>query len=67
MDRGAWQAVVHGVTKSQARLSTYMSTSNGCCGNGLSEMGVGCLEVFLARGERPSRRATWRRQCWRVQ
>ena len=23
MDRGAWQAAVHGVTKSQSRLSTY--------------------------------------------
>ena len=23
MDRGAWWATVHGVTKSQARLSTY--------------------------------------------
>ena len=26
MDRGAWQATVHGVAKSQIRLSTHMCT-----------------------------------------
>ena len=26
MDRGAWQATVHGVTKSQTQLSTYTYT-----------------------------------------
>ena len=26
MDRGAWQATVHGVTKSQTRLSTHTKT-----------------------------------------
>ena len=26
MDRGAWQATVHGVTKSQTRLSTHTQT-----------------------------------------
>ena len=27
MDRGAWQATVHGVTKSQARLSNFTSSN----------------------------------------
>ena len=27
MDRGAWQATVHGVTKSQTRLSNYTTTT----------------------------------------
>ena len=27
MDRGAWQATVHGVTKSQTRLSNYITTN----------------------------------------
>ena len=67
VDRGAWQAVVHGVTKSQTGLSTHMSPSKGCCRDSLSEMGVGCLEVFLACCKRPSLRATWQWQCWRVQ
>ena len=28
MDRGAWQATVHGITKSQTRLSTHADV---CC------------------------------------
>ena len=27
VDRGAWQAIVHGVTKSQTRLTMYVHTS----------------------------------------
>ena len=30
MDRGAWQATVHGVAKSQARLSNYHSLLCSC-------------------------------------
>ena len=28
MDRGAWQAVVHGVTKTQTRLNRYRTTTD---------------------------------------
>ena len=28
MDRGAWQAIIHGVTKSQTRLSDLYLTSH---------------------------------------
>ena len=31
MDRGAWQATVHGVAKSQARMSNYNSHSPFAC------------------------------------
>ena len=30
LDRGAWRATVHGVTKSQTRLSDLACTHNGC-------------------------------------
>ena len=30
MDRAAWWATVHGVTKSQAGLSTHTHTGSGC-------------------------------------
>ena len=30
MDRGAWQATVHGVAKSQTRLNTYTHTLFNC-------------------------------------
>ena len=33
MDRGAWQAMVHGVTKSQTRLSTHTYTQRLSLGN----------------------------------
>ena len=29
MDKGAWRAAVHGVTKSQTRLSTHTSSTRG--------------------------------------
>ena len=29
MDKGAWWATIHGATKSQMQLSTYLSTRNG--------------------------------------
>ena len=31
MDRGAWQATVHGVAKSRTRLSTHTHTQNQAC------------------------------------
>ena len=31
MDRGAWYAAVHGVTKSQTRLSDYHSLTHSDC------------------------------------
>ena len=30
MDRGAWQATVHGVVKSQTQLTTTATTNNNC-------------------------------------
>ena len=32
MDRGAWQATVHGVTKSQTRLKWLSTHTHPCCG-----------------------------------
>ena len=32
MDRGAWQATVHGVTESQTRLSDFHSLTHGTVG-----------------------------------
>ena len=32
MDGGAWQATVHGVTKSQTQLSNFQSLINVCTG-----------------------------------
>ena len=41
MNRGAWWATIHGVTKSQIRPSTYVCTSN------LSDLGRGGVGVAM--------------------
>ena len=43
MDRGAWQALVHGVTKSQTRLSTHARTA----------LGQRAIRLPLQRGRSP--------------
>ena len=45
MDRGAWWATVHGVTKSQTRLSTHKNTRMGC--HALLQ------GIFLTQGSNP--------------
>ena len=41
MDRGAWQATVHGVTKSQTQLSTYKHIhTSGVCSSAWHIAGV---------------------------
>ena len=45
MDRGAWWAAVHGVVKSQTRLSDFTSTSLSCIGEGNGNpLQCSCLE-----------------------
>ena len=41
MDRGAWQATVHGITKSQTRLSKMNSDS----------FSSACMSVYVPRGD----------------
>ena len=45
MDRGAWQASVHGVAKNQTRLSDFTFTSLSCIGDGNDNpLQCSCLE-----------------------
>ena len=45
MDRGAWQAAVHGVARSQTRLSDHFHFSLSCTGEGNgSPLQCSCLE-----------------------
>ena len=41
MDRGAWQATVHGVTKSQTQFSKHAYTPTHTPGQGLDMEGEG--------------------------
>ena len=45
MDKGAWQATVHGVTKSQTRLSVEHTAQN--IGGYFMTSGQGMISVFL--------------------
>ena len=40
MNRGAWQATVHGVTKCQTRLSTAHSTTQGTLSQGSDQASI---------------------------
>ena len=51
MDRGAWQAAVHGVAKSQTRLSNFTFTFLPCIGEGNGNpLQCSCLENPRDRG-----------------
>ena len=51
MDGGAWQAAVHGVSKSQTRLSVYFHFSLSCIGEGNGNpLQCSCLENPRDRG-----------------
>ena len=51
MDRGAWQAEVHGVAKSQARLGDFPYFSLSCIGEGNGNpFQYSCLENSMDRG-----------------
>ena len=50
MDRGAWQAIVHGVTQSQTRLSminTFQQDAIQCCGENKNNRNYKYFLIFL--------------------
>ena len=53
MDRGTWQVIVHGVTKSPTRLSDFYSLMAGIPGQGKDKKGAGGVMDSLPVGLDP--------------